>query len=281
MSNFFVTSDTSKYGLGFVLSHDADQWEIDWTGSHVLTPTKVNYSNIEHEVLLWKKPSGTFINLLLKEISASGRIMYLYNTFFVQKTTLVKSLAAPMLGCYPDGVQLLHSTWFWSIPFHNFHCLKVSWKFPKWICWKLIRYKSFLIKLHCCMISPTVEISLLKKYGWQRHIPNQMLSDSKSLHEYTIQARVVYCRIADLALYLQETSDGSSFKFYIIIILALSAWFFWQVFLVTGYWRFHQFVYSKMPHMSNQCPQKDKPASQVVRGYLWVFRVCAYWHCSL
>ena len=40
-----------------------------------------------------------------------------------------------------------------------------------------------------------VEIDQLKKYithGWPRHIPNRMLLHSKSPHEYTIQAEIVY-----------------------------------------------------------------------------------------
>ena len=44
-------SDASKDGLSFVLSHDADQCEIIWMGSHVLTLAEANYSNIECEAL--------------------------------------------------------------------------------------------------------------------------------------------------------------------------------------------------------------------------------------
>ena len=47
----FVTSDASKDGLGFVLSHDPELKEIIWTGSRVLTPAESNYSNIECEAL--------------------------------------------------------------------------------------------------------------------------------------------------------------------------------------------------------------------------------------
>ena len=47
----FVMSDASKDGPGFVLSHDADQLEIIWTGSCVLTSAEANYSNIEREAL--------------------------------------------------------------------------------------------------------------------------------------------------------------------------------------------------------------------------------------
>ena len=47
----YVTSDASKDGLGFVLSHDPEQQEIVWTGSRVLSPAESNYSNIEREAL--------------------------------------------------------------------------------------------------------------------------------------------------------------------------------------------------------------------------------------
>ena len=47
----YIFSDASKDGLGFVLSHDADQREIVWLGSRVLTPAESNYSNIEREAL--------------------------------------------------------------------------------------------------------------------------------------------------------------------------------------------------------------------------------------
>ena len=47
----FATSDASKDSLSFVLSHDADQREIVWTGSRVLMSAEANYSNIEREVL--------------------------------------------------------------------------------------------------------------------------------------------------------------------------------------------------------------------------------------
>ena len=45
----FIMSDAS--GLGFVLSHDADQREIIWMESCVLTMAEANYSNIECEAL--------------------------------------------------------------------------------------------------------------------------------------------------------------------------------------------------------------------------------------
>ena len=47
----FIMSDASKDGLGFVLSHDTDQREIIWMGSHVLSLAEANYSNIECEAL--------------------------------------------------------------------------------------------------------------------------------------------------------------------------------------------------------------------------------------
>jgi len=47
----FVTSDASKDGLGFVLSHDLEQKQIVWLGSRVLSQAEANYSNIEREAL--------------------------------------------------------------------------------------------------------------------------------------------------------------------------------------------------------------------------------------
>ena len=47
----YVFSDASKDGLGYVLAHDAEQSEVVWLGSRVLTPAESNYSNIEREAL--------------------------------------------------------------------------------------------------------------------------------------------------------------------------------------------------------------------------------------
>ena len=45
----FLTTDASKDGLGFVLSHDRDMKKIVKIGSTVLSPAQRNYSNIERE----------------------------------------------------------------------------------------------------------------------------------------------------------------------------------------------------------------------------------------
>lgn len=45
----FLTTDASKDGLGFVLSHDRDMRKIVKIGSTVLTKAQMNYSNIERE----------------------------------------------------------------------------------------------------------------------------------------------------------------------------------------------------------------------------------------
>ena len=47
--DLFLTTDASKDGLGFVLSHDRDMRKIVKIGSTVLTQAQKNYSNIERE----------------------------------------------------------------------------------------------------------------------------------------------------------------------------------------------------------------------------------------
>ena len=64
---FYLTSNASKYGLDYVLSHDCDQKEIVWVGSRILSASESNYSNVKQEALaiVEAKIQNTFIGSLL------------------------------------------------------------------------------------------------------------------------------------------------------------------------------------------------------------------------
>ena len=200
----FIFSDASQDGLGFVLSHDADQREIVWLGSRVLTPAEANYSNIEREALALVEAVKYFHKFIAGRkftICCDHRpLQFIFDRKSTQSDRISARLQrwAITLRAYDyeikyiKGELMLTADTLSRIPSNGeplapeVNMLQLN---------SLADFPSNSTLLQSIASSKDSALQKLKRYivnGWPNHIPENMLRFSRSREEYTVQEGIVF-----------------------------------------------------------------------------------------
>ena len=200
----FIFSDASKDGLGFVLSHDAEQREIVWLGSRVLTPAESNYSSIEREALALVEAVKYFHKFVAGRkftICCDHRpLQFIFDLKSAQSDRVSARLQrwAITLRAYDYSIKYIKGESMFGAdalsriptcgeprtPEINMLELNSLSDFPS---------NSTLLQTIAASKDPCLQ--KLKRYivnGWPNHVPADMLCFSRSREEYTIQEGIVF-----------------------------------------------------------------------------------------
>ena len=199
----FVTSDASKDGLGFILSHDSDQAEIVWTGSRVLTPAESNYSNIEREALAVVEAVKYFHRFLAGRRftiqSDHAPLRYIFSsTNSLDRVSARLQRWAITLKAYDYSIEYLKADRMHMADTLSRLPLQSPSKVPVVNLLHLNSLQEFSEReslLRAVSTCSDHEITVLKDYisrGWPRYPRRELLPYSKSSQEYSIQDGIVY-----------------------------------------------------------------------------------------
>ena len=200
----YLTSDASKDGLGYVLSHDADQKKIIWAGSRVLSAAEFNYSNIEREALAIVEATKYFHRFIAGRkfviITDHAPLKYIFNTSTVSDRVSARLQRwAITLRAYDYEIQHTKGeNMFWADTLSRLPQAHVKSKVPEVNMLdvnsldELANGDSLLQDISQ---QQDAEIIHLKEYitnGWPKYIPRNMQPYAKSRDEYTIQSGLVF-----------------------------------------------------------------------------------------
>ena len=200
----FLTSDASKDGLGYVLSHDRDQKEIVWVGSRVLTAAETNYSNVEREALAIVEATKYFHRFIAGRkfvlITDHAPLKHIFDQSFVSDRVSARLQRwAITLRAYDYTIQYAKG--------ENMHLADSLSRLPS------AHAKTLVPEVHMVELNSLQgiyggesllrdiiktqdrEIVQLKAYimnGWPKYCSRDMLPYSQSRDEYTVQSGLIY-----------------------------------------------------------------------------------------